>query len=307
MNIYGLKLPYQGLLSQKLNKPNMKSNHFEQNSSITTPVNNAPIKNEQNNNLETKQNKDSVTSKIIKNFIINSTMPNMGGVDAWNNFTNTIKSHVGEEWKYLSSKQYKNDSKEEDCIQDKTLSNTTAKICDDVYKKEQSTIDGWENINTVDNQETGFKAAAYKKDGKVIIAYCGTNVKKDFTSDAQMTKGEIPEQFKEADEYFQQISKDNEGCPILVTGHSLGGSLAELVASKNQHTAAVTFNAFGVNKIINSEKAKELNLKDNQNSYNYIIEGDPVSTSSKHVGETTLLKKSQANTHSISNYLNMWA
>lgn len=296
MNIYGLKLPTYGFLSK--NKPNMKSNHFEQNAPITNPVA-AENKSENTNN-----------NSILKNILINSIAPTgMGGLgtEAWNSFSNTIKSYIGEEWKYMSSKQYKNDSKEEDCINDKALSNTTAKICDDIYKKEQSEIDGWKPINTIDNKETGFRAAAYKKDGKVIIAYCGTNDKKDISNDTQMAKGEIPEQFKEADEFFQQIAKENEGCPILVTGHSLGGSLAELVASKNESTAAVTFNAFGVDKIVNSDKAKELSLKDNQNSYNYIIDGDPVSTSSKHVGETTLLKTDKTNTHSIANYLNMWA
>ena len=44
-----------------------------------------------------------------------------------------------------------------------------------------------------------------------------------------------------------------------------------------------------------------------KNIYNYIIEGDPVSNSSKHVGVTTRLPKTAINNHSIANYLDMWA
>ena len=52
---------------------------------------------------------------------------------------------------------------------------------------------------------------------------------------------------------------------------------------------------------------KELNLKDNHNTHNYIIKGDPVSTSSKHVGNTILLSQNSALNHSVSNYVSMWA
>ena len=58
------------------------------------------------------------------------------------------------------------------------------------------------------------------------------------------------------------------------------------------------------------DKTTEYNInskEDNKNIYNYIIEGDPVSNSSKHVGVTTRLPKTAINNHSIANYLDMWA
>lgn len=108
----------------------------------------------------------------------------------------------------------------------------------------------------------GFKAALYEQDGRKVIAYAGSNDLKDYANDdGYIVYSLIPPQAAEALKFFDEVYGKNfeikpgvdnynrfadtpELSDIVLTGHSLGGALAAIVANKYA-AFAVTFNAPG--------------------------------------------------------------
>jgi hypothetical protein len=68
-----------------------------------------------------------------------------------------------------------------------------------------------------------------------------------------------------------------------VTGHSLGGFLAQLVCAQNRSLHGITFNAPGAAQFLKEESR-------NHEIYNYVREHDVVGTLGTHIGETRQLK-----------------
>lgn len=271
----------------------------------TTTSNDTFVKSGDNKNTST-----TIDAAALDKMLYELTTGESGAINAtakWSEILGSFAKTLGGKVAYYAGNKALDDAVKKDVLNNKEICNTTANMSQNVYQNTSSTIDGWEPYVEQENEKTGFKATAYKKDNDIIIAYRGTNDSKDLTSDAQMAAGKLPEQYEDAEKFFKEISKNNPDCSVVVTGHSLGGSLAELVASKYDDTAAITYNAFGVDNIINSEQGKQLKMQDNNNSFNYIVNGDPVSNCSKHVGTTTVVEKTKSNNHAIANYVNMWA
>lgn len=132
-----------------------------------------------------------------------------------------------------------------------------------VYKgNEKSIPKGWIKVSEYD-KKSGFHGEAFYKDGEVVIAMRGTNDKDDLANNIDMAKKKLPNQYADAQKFYEKVKKDFPDQEIIFTGHSLGGSLAQLMSNKTGHET-VTFNAYGVRDILQG------NVRDNlDNIRNY--------------------------------------
>lgn len=133
----------------------------------------------------------------------------------------------------------------------------------------------------------GFSATAFQdKNGNIIIAYRGSDGVTDIKSDLEMVNGtKVPEQFEQAQEFYEEIRAEYPDAKIILTGHSLGGALSQLVAARNEDAYAVTFNAPGTKDIIDHEST----MSDSGNIYNVIVDGDVISGTFAQPGVTQLI------------------
>ena len=151
------------------------------------------------------------------------------------------------------------------------------------YKNGSSAPEGYKVIKSVDNKDTGFHAEVLAKGNDVIVAYRGTDqpIGIDGINDFAMARKNIPEQATEAIKVYDQVKQDYPNSDVTVTGHSLGGSLSQIVSSV-RGCEAVTFNAYGVKDMFeNSTNIKEDNI------VNYVNEMDGITmvNGENHVGE----------------------
>lgn len=108
-------------------------------------------------------------------------------------------------------------------------------------------------IDTLTAAGTGFHGACYVKEAEAAVVFAGTNASsaKDIVADIGMGFGSIPEQAKRAADLLQTygVWAQTHGVQsFILAGHSLGGALAQLVATA-QGLPFVTFNAFGAEQL----------------------------------------------------------
>lgn len=137
--------------------------------------------------------------------------------------------------------------------------------------------EGWQELTSY-SATNGFQATVYKKGNDIAISYRGTDSLGDFIlSDIPIgTKILLPAQYKNANEVYKEIKQMYPKANITLTGHSLGGSLAQLISAEN-NCPAVTFNPYGTGDILNHTgyNRKDLNIinygnpKDNIFNLNY--------------------------------------
>lgn len=151
------------------------------------------------------------------------------------------------------------------------------------YKNEISIPDGYKVVKSVDNKNTGFHAEILAKGNDIIVAYRGTDklLGVDVVNDIAMARKNIPAQATEAIKVYDEIKRNYPNAEITITGHSLGGSLSQIVSSV-RGCDAVTFNAYGTKDMFkNPSEIKEDNI------VNYVNEMDGISmvNGQNHVGE----------------------
>lgn len=121
-----------------------------------------------------------------------------------------------------------------------------ARLADAVYDFDNTIVDEWILIDTKD-KGSGMQAAVYSNEqtGELVLAFRGTETCnfpcsfsesaeffRDVSADGMLTFGLVHGQFKDAVQYAQEvIDSIAQGRKIIVTGHSLGGGLAQGVGA----------------------------------------------------------------------------
>lgn len=116
---------------------------------------------------------------------------------------------------------------------------------DDIYPKPFSNMATFEKMN-------GLRLNMFDMDDYILFIICGTNSLIDWVANTKVALGIIPRQYMEAYYYIKNHSP-NHGKPIIIAGHSLGGGIAEYVAScmcYHDQVLCITFNGCGCSHLI---------------------------------------------------------
>ena len=165
----------------------------------------------------------------------------------------------------------------------------------------------WMVVDTRDTA-TGYQGALLKNldTGKYELVSRGTEFDrepiKDGVADLQMGLGRLPDQIADARAFLQaSLDKiiDDGGTPssdLSLTGHSLGGSITQVLGAENPLLRATAFNPYGTGNLIPEGN--------HPNITNHIASSDTVSTlpGSNMVGET--LRYESPGGHGIAQFVN---
>lgn len=126
---------------------------------------------------------------------------------------------------------------------------------------------GWKKwLNIIDPTEVlrgvGFHAAAYRVDqGEILVAFEGTNMSQwqDIATDLQQLVW-VPGQYRLGVKFVEELQKSFPDATLILTGHSLGGGIAQYAAAK-LGLKALTFNPAGLFPIAGASVALSGNKK----------------------------------------------
>lgn len=101
--------------------------------------------------------------------------------------------------------------------------------------------------------DNGFYACAFRKGRDVLISFRGTNDINDVLTDLTLVRGKVSLQLVYAYLFTKYIKDTFKPTKLHLTGHSLGGALAQAIMNTELSSyveSAVTFNAFGIKELL---------------------------------------------------------
>lgn len=177
-----------------------------------------------------------------------------------------------------------------------------AKLSEAVYTNGAQDLSGFAYIQS--DLGLGFGAAAFKRGNEIVVAFRGTDtpsfsadVLKDVAADISYVTGTptpaMESYARQAAEFLAQVRASNPGLSITITGHSLGGALAQLVGNISGFKT-VAFDAPGPAQLVGAladELASANNLSGGQNGSirTFRLWGDQVSAVGSQIGGLTTL------------------
>lgn len=120
-----------------------------------------------------------------------------------------------------------------------------ARLADAIYDFDNVTVESWDLIDSI-GRSSGMDAGVYKNRDtqELVIAFRGTETcdfscsfeewqdsTRDMIADTAIGTGTVSDQFKHAFNFAQEMIKKYPASKITVTGHSLGGGLAQAVGA----------------------------------------------------------------------------
>ncbi len=154
----------------------------------------------------------------------------------------------------------------------------------------------WTRTKTKSNILTGFRAGVYKKENDIIIVYRGTDTPIDvINNDINMVQKCIPSQIKDARKFYKEIRRSYPDCKIIFTGHSLGGSNAQVMGAETG-CETITFSAYGTANLYGTRAIYKDNITNYGNARDFVY----ISNIDNQIGETIVLNSNIHNAENIS-------
>jgi hypothetical protein len=168
------------------------------------------------------------------------------------------------------------------------------RICDFSYKdsREGETYLNYKVIKVLNlepkilnKNKNGFYGVALESNNEIIVAFRGTCTIQDWLTDINIgLLDNCSGQIKEALKFFEKVYKmpANKDKTLFVTGHSLGGGLAEIIGAK-YNVPTYTFNGLGMKSMLNNYQLDK--NKEYSNIKNFISKIDLVGNLLPHVSQ----------------------
>jgi hypothetical protein len=153
----------------------------------------------------------------------------------------------------------------------------------------------------VDNPKTGYQGTIYQRSdtGELVVSHRGTEFDREAFKDGALADGGmvLNRSNLQADDAIAltrqaiSLAKEDQGDgyrsgPVTTTGHSLGGTLAQVTAH-HFGLQGETFNAYGAASL--GKRIPE----GGQSVVNHVMAGDAVSAASPHFGEVRVYARQQ--------------
>ncbi len=158
----------------------------------------------------------------------------------------------------------------------------------------QQDSNGWTYRETHSNYRNGFYSEIYTKGDKAILVMRGTETHsgkkeaiKDGSSDLQMGMQLLPSQMKDAKKAYSSAVRKYGKENVILTGHSLGGSEAQILGAK-YGVETVTFAAYGTQYL----SGIEINYTDNITNYGNAQDSVYATNIDNQIGKTIILNAS---------------